>query len=146
MLAHKQFYLRLCRYTYKRTNRWIRRRDISLNRTFKIKKWRRQSLEVGEQEMLQGWVATSWCELNNVVPVFQPSASILGGWGVATPRFWAGGHGVTGGRRGSWTELGKHYSLFCTEITLQSVFFVFFIRKREKLAQNIGAKGENVNI
>ena len=31
-------------------------------------------------------------------------ASILGGWGVATPRFWAGGRGVAGCRGGSWTS------------------------------------------
>jgi len=42
--------------------------------------------------------------------------------------------------------LGKHYSLFCTESTLESVIlFVFFIRKREKLAKNVGVKSENVN-
>ena len=60
-------------------------------------------------------------------------------WGIRwsrPPRFWAGG------RRG-WTGLGKHYSLFWTVSTLESVFF---LRKREKLAKNVGAKGENVNI
>jgi len=42
--------------------------------------------------------------------------------------------------------LGKHYSLFCTKSTLENVFFAFRIRKREKLAKNIGVKGQNVNI
>jgi len=66
-----------------------------------------------------------------------------GSWRVATPRFWAGVVGSQGFVRRSWTGLGKHYSLFCEESTLESVFF---IRKREKLAKNIGVKGENLNI
>jgi len=67
-------------------------------------------------------------------------------WGIGRsrlPRFWAGRSWGPSGRRESWTGLGKDYSLFCTESTLESVFF---IRKREKWAQNVGAKGENVNI
>jgi len=38
-----------------------------------------------------------------------------------------------GGGGGSWTGLGKHYSVFCTESTSENVFF---IRKREKFAKN----------
>jgi len=56
------------------------------------------------------------------------------------PDFGLGVVGVTG------RVVGKHYSLFCTERTLESVFFVFFIRYREKLAKNVGVKVGNVNI
>jgi len=62
------------------------------------------------------------------------------------PDFGLGVVGVAGDRRGSRTGLRKHYSLFCTESTLESVFFRLFMRKREKLGKNVGAKGENVNI
>ena len=65
-------------------------------------------------------------------------ASILGGWGSRPPDF---GWGLWGAPGGLWTGLGKHYSLFSTESMLESVFF---IRKRERLAQNAGGKGENV--
>jgi len=41
---------------------------------------------------------------------------------------------------------GKHYSLFFTESTLESVFFVFFKKEKFFLAKNVGVKGENVNI
>jgi len=51
--------------------------------------------------------------------------------------------GFQGVVRGVVNESQKNYSLFCTESTLESILF---IRKREKLAQNVGAKGENVNI
>ena len=47
--------------------------------------------------------------------------------------------GVVGGRE--WVS--ENTSLFCTESTLGSVFF---IRKKEKIAKNVGVKGENVNI
>ena len=63
-----------------------------------------------------------------------------GGWGVATPSFGLGGSwDVAGGRRGSWTGLGKHYSVFCTESKLENVFFM---RKREVFCKNVGVEGE----
>src|SRR6218665_3003035 len=75
-------------------------------------------------------------------PSPHPGASILGGWGSRPSRFWAGLMGVAGG---SWTGFGKHYSVFCTESMLETVFYkqhllrsVFFMRKRE----NAGVKGE----
>ena len=54
---------------------------------------------------------------------YDSEASILGGWRVATPRFWAGGFGGPWGVvGGSWTGFGKHYSVFCTESMLENVF------------------------
>jgi len=62
-------------------------------------------------------------------------ASILRGWGH-DPRFLAGG-----GRSGSWTGLGKYYSLFWTESMLESDLF-FKKEKREKIAKNVGVTGK----
>src|SRR6218665_2289154 len=36
-------------------------------------------------------------------------------------------------------SLGKHYSVFCTESTLENVFFM---RKRETFCKNVGVKGD----
>src|SRR6218665_4230182 len=68
-----------------------------------------------------------------VVIVIVISVNPGGGLGVATPKCLAGvvgSQGVVGVRER------------VTEGTLESVFFVFFIRKREKLAKNVGVKGE----
>jgi len=56
-------------------------------------------------------------------------ASILGNWGIATPDFGQGVVGALGCLRGSWTGLRKHYSLFCTESTSESVIFSSFFKK-----------------
>ena len=51
--------------------------------------------------------------------------------------------GVVGGReRNSESTI----AYFAQKSRYKACFLSFFIRKREKLAQNIGAKGENVNI
>jgi len=70
-------------------------------------------------------------------------ATILGGkLGVATPRFWAGirGGAAEGVVGGSWTGLGKYYSVFCRESMLE---IVYFPEKDEKLAKNASVNGEN---
>ena len=65
--------------------------------------------------------------------------------GVATPRFWAGGRGGRrAGRRGGRERVSENtIAYFAQKVRLESVFL---IRKREKLATNVGVKGENVNI
>ena len=45
--------------------------------------------------------------------------------------------------------LGKQYSLFCTEGTLESVLYSIFrllSKKEKKFTKNLSAKGENVKI
>lgn len=54
-----------------------------------------------------------------------------GSWGSRPPGF---------GLRGSWTGVGKYFSLFSAERMLESGLF---LRKREKLARNIGVNGKN---
>jgi len=59
-------------------------------------------------------------------------ASILG-VGVRDPQILgSGGRGGVAG--GSWTCLGKYYSLFCTESMLESGLFS---RQRDKLTKNV---------
>ena len=43
----------------------------------------------------------------------QSQASILGAGDVATPRFWAGGRGVAGGRGGHERVVKHYYILSC---------------------------------
>jgi len=62
------------------------------------------------------------------------------------PRFWAEGRGVPRGSQGVVNGSGKHYSLFCTESALESVFSRLFYKKERKISQHVGAQGENVNI
>jgi len=56
-------------------------------------------------------------------------------------RVWAGGSwGFYGGRE---RVSENTIAIFCTESTLETVFFrVFYQKHREKLAQNVGGKAE----
>ena len=60
------------------------------------------------------------CELMKNSLHFDAGASILGVGGRDPPMFgWEVAGGVVGG---SWTNFGKHYSVFCTESMLEDVF------------------------
>ena len=49
-------------------------------------------------------------------------------------------------QRGSERVSENTIAYFAQKARYKASFFVFFIRKREKFAQNVGGKGENENV